>query len=392
MSFDARTLCELRKRARLYDSTKERVKERISRNINVAVEKLKAVEKALLDDVDIEFGENPFLELLGSIESGSKHCTNEEVKAILEMSVSSDFGPDEDSFCALFKEIESFKDWEKRKRGKISCIDLIPQNIKCTSIRCNSMTLSWDDVKCECFYEIELKSLNGIKNIYHSFKPECTLQDLEPSTKYHIRVRIVKPGNSDLFIWSNPIVVRTESVFSNYDWKECPDFVDKERRYSVDEDNPRIATKIGSDEKYCTVIGNVPLPLSQVTSWSVKVLKSKGNDGRSINIGVAPTDINQNEDDNYKKCGWYFGCLFSELWSGPPYNYRNKEYGPRKGEGQYIHTGDIIRVILNPKRAELSFALNGANLGVAYEGIPLDKPLVPCVIFRMEGDSIELIV
>ena len=34
--------------------------------------------------------------------------------------------------------------------------------------------------------------------------------------------------------------------------------------------------------------------------------------------------------------------------------------------------------------------MNGVNLGVAFEGIPLDKPLVPCAILRCPGDSVEL--
>ena len=33
-------------------------------------------------------------------------------------------------------------------------------------------------------------------------------------------------------------------------------------------------------------------------------------------------------------------------------------------------------------KGELSFVVNGVDLGVAFDGIPLDKPLVPCVIHR----------
>ena len=47
---------------------------------------------------------------------------------------------------------------------------------------------------------------------------------------------------------------------------------------------------------------------------------------------------------------------------------------------------------MDTTKGELSFAVNGVNLGVAYDGIPLDKHLVPCVILRYEGDSVELII
>ena len=118
------------------------------------------------------------------------------------------------------------------------------------------------------------------------------------------------------------------------------------RKYSVDKENPRIATKVSYadciDDYYCyyynvdgdnssvysTIIGNTPLPPNTVTSWSVKVLKS--NYGWGIYIGVAPSDIDQDKDDNSGRCGWYFYCYQSKLCSGPPHKYNGKEYGPRK--------------------------------------------------------------
>ena len=48
--------------------------------------------------------------------------------------------------------------------------------------------------------------------------------------------------------------------------------------------------------------------------------------------------------------------------------------------------------MMDAAKGELSFALNGVNLGVAFDGIPLDKPLVPCIILYHEGDTVELII
>ena len=47
---------------------------------------------------------------------------------------------------------------------------------------------------------------------------------------------------------------------------------------------------------------------------------------------------------------------------------------------------------MDTTKGELSFVVDGANLGVAYDGIPLDKPLVPCDILRSEGSFVELII
>lgn len=44
------------------------------------------------------------------------------------------------------------------------------------------------------------------------------------------------------------------------------------------------------------------------------------------------------------------------------------------------------------EQRRFSFILNGINLGVVYEGIPLNKPFVSCVILPFKGDSVELII
>ena len=45
---------------------------------------------------------------------------------------------------------------------------------------------------------------------------------------------------------------------------------------------------------------------------------------------------------------------------------------------------------MDTTKGELSFVVNGVNFGVAFDGIPLDKPLVPCVLLKREGDSVKL--
>ena len=47
---------------------------------------------------------------------------------------------------------------------------------------------------------------------------------------------------------------------------------------------------------------------------------------------------------------------------------------------------------MDTAKGELSFIVSGVNIGVAFEGIPLDKLLVPCVTLYFEGDSVELII
>ena len=118
---------------------------------------------------------------------------------------------------------------------------------------------------------------------------------------------------------------------------------------------------------------------------------SKDNNGYGIYIGVTPADIDQSEKDNCNKCGWYLHCWNSALLSRPPHNYNDKEYAPRKKEGKYVLTGDTVGVVMDMPKSELSFVVNGVNLGVAYDKIPKDKPLVPCMLLWNSGDSMKLI-
>ena len=152
---------------------------------------------------------------------------------------------------------------------------------------------------------------------------------LVPSTAYILNVKAKVKGKEISQGIKLEFTSPGLSDFSESVWRDCPDSVNGSAMYYISNNN-RTATFYGP--YCCTAIGSTPLPHNKVTSWSIKILKSRSNDGSGIYIGVAPSDINQNKDNN-KKCGWYFRCYDSKLYSGPPHNYNGwKEYGPRKGK------------------------------------------------------------
>ena len=265
----------------------------------------------------------------------------------------------------------------------------VSSSITAKSTTWDSITLTWDAAEGASFYQIEV---DGSRSWDAPTTNTFTKEGLFAKTEHAFRVRAVR-GNS-VSEWSDVAKGKTLKApeFSKCVWKECSDDASEKMKYSVDEKNPRIATKIGHDNYFCTIIGNTHLPLNKVTSWSIKILKSWNNDGGCIFIGVTPSDIDQNENNNYYKCGWYFDCHCSALWSGLPHNYKWKEYGPRKEDGEYVHRGDSVCVVMDTAKGELSFVLNGVNLGVAFDGIPLDKPLVPCAILGHKEDSVKLVI
>ena len=270
-----------------------------------------------------------------------------------------------------------------------------PSSITATSgTTWDSVILTWKAVKGASLYQVET---NGSRFLGSSGTNTFTKRGLLADTEHRFRVRTIKGNRAGE--WSDVVVGRTQKEsFETSRWKNCPNFVDaiyKAAKFFVDEDNPRVASRVNGEDCYrrCTITGNTSLPPNKVTSWNIKILESKRNTCQWIYVGVAPFDINQIDNDIFSKCGWYFYCYRSTLCSGPPHNYEDKKYGPRKGkDGEYVHTGDNIGVVMDTAKGKLSFIVNGVNLGVAFKGIPLDKPLVPCVVLGYSGDSVELVI
>ena len=268
-----------------------------------------------------------------------------------------------------------------------------PKRFRVRTDSWDSVNLTWECVSSkrgDCVsYIVEMrKGDSEFVEIYRGGRTKIKKSEVEQDTEYSFRVR--SAANGEVSEWSEVASVRTRSAppFSDCVWKECPDSVCIERIYSIDGANPRVAS-LACGNGCCTITGDAPLPLKAVASWSIKVLRSKEDDGHCILVGVAPFDVNQNCDNNSCECGWYFYCYDSALYSGPPHGYRGKKYVPWK-EDRYLLMNKAIGVVMDTAKGELSFVLDGVNLGTAYEGIPLNKPLVPCVLLDYEDDSVEL--
>ena len=269
--------------------------------------------------------------------------------------------------------------------SEVNCELAAPFDIKVKNEAWDSITLTWEEAKGALFYQVEV---GRSKILSSTANTKLVRNGLNPATSYSFRVRTV--GKKDFSAWSDPVAGTTEKIpTGEWEWKKCPYDVEDLREYSVNKKNPRIASKI-NEYHNSVIIGNMPLPPNQVSSWGIKLLVISVS-WAHIYIGVAPFDVDQDLGDIQETCGWYLDCYSSALYSGPPHNYKFKNYGPRKGDGKYVRKKDIVGVVMDTTKGELSFSLKGEDLGVAFEGIPLDKPLVPCVEIEME-DTVELIV
>jgi hypothetical protein len=128
---------------------------------------------------------------------------------------------------------------------------------------------------------------------------------------------------------------------------------------------------------------------SGVHRWAVQILVNHSANPfmGNIMIGLAPADVDIASRKNYKMCGWYINCRNSKLHSGPPHNCRGLKYGSTKRIG----AGQVVEVELDVDNALLSFAIDGESRGVAYSGLPKDKPFRLCVILYEQGDSVQIV-
>lgn len=272
-NFPERSVVE--EKASQYNATVERVLAKVA-SIRAGISRLKAEEDDLLSKVDIELGGgNPFSEFLARVDSGNVP-TAEERDAIVSKSVPLDFGPSERSFHSMCEEIGRFGP-HKREEGKDGDapdpVNLALKNLRSVSASISSISVLWDKPEWEdeeessYFYEIELSVQPSEKHFFHTSRPEYTFRNLRAATEYAVRVRVVtlRGGNRNC-PWSEFVKARTASKFSDCAWKKCPDHVALPRRYRLDEANSMIVSKIDGDTKYCTVVGDTPIPLNKVSS------------------------------------------------------------------------------------------------------------------------------
>lgn len=262
-------------------------------------------------------------------------------------------------------------------QGKIT-IEIKP----CTSIDTSALTK-------ELNYQVEMKGTKDadFKEVYTGKAGIHTLGNLKSKTKYVIRAR-TRHGKYTTE-WGGVVEASTPEWAG---WKECPNGMPTEKRYTVGGAEHNIGRKIESGHKYATLIEGSPIPVPEISKRAIRLTKTKNN-GSCLCLGVAPLDIDQNREENFIKCGWYVSCWELELWSGPPQNNYKKPYGPRKEKGRYVKEGDTVQLSLDTtsrKEGVLSYTFGGMNLGPAYRDIPLDKPLGFAALLYWKDDCVEI--
>ena len=127
----------------------------------------------------------------------------------------------------------------------------------------------------------------------------------------------------------------------------------------------------------CSAFGDKSLIKGKINKFKIQLTKATG----MFVFGIIPKGTNINGIDNWKK--GYVTCStnFGKHNLGVYTEFSKKE----------ASEGNIIEIIVDLDRGELSFSLNGNNLGIFCDNIIKDIEYVPFVDIHNEGSEIRLI-
>ena len=153
--------------------------------------------------------------------------------------------------------------------------------------------------------------------------------------------------------------------------------------YSLNE-NRTIATKnSGKNDWNCYIIGDKEIPINKISKFKIKLNEFKMKSGNlwDVLIGIGPNMI-ENKANFHRNC-WSLICGNSDI-----YDKEKRQISYSKGT---LKKGDIVEVIIDRIKGNLSFGVNGVNLGIGCQNIPNDIILFPCIGIYDILESVEIV-
>ena len=218
--------------------------------------------------------------------------------------------------------------------------------------------------------ENNIKDINNINDIIeksnNSFKRKIKLIPETEEEINQILSTIKSLGN--ITIQSEKFIFQFQPNLSN--------------NYKLSE-NGLIATKNGSDDWDCVIMGNIEIPKNYISKWKIKLnyITDYRLNSWSILIGIGPKyDGSKNF---HHKC-WSFIC------GECSFNIRNKVYKSNMNKTR-LKSGNVIEIIVDRIKGYLSFIVNGNDYGVACKEIPKEEILYPFVSLYDNGQIVEIV-
>ena len=146
---------------------------------------------------------------------------------------------------------------------------------------------------------------------------------------------------------------------------------------TLTEDLKTIRKISGGEAWNCSAFGNKSLIKGKINKFKIQLTKVTS----PILFGIIPKGTNINGINNWQKGSIASSNNFAKHNLGVYTEFAKKE----------AKEGSIVEIIADLDRGELSFSLNGNNLGIFCDNIIKDIEYVPFVDIRKEGSEIQLL-
>ena len=279
----------------------------------------------------------------------------------------------------LLSELDNIYEKEYFKEDIIKKGEKLPQHMKGFLEKGKELAKKWDDKEIKLITKINdcLNIENNIKNIIEINK---NIENFK-SKKINIKFSLIDNQIINLSETINQIgeVYNEEGEDLKFKFKAGTNYNTS--------NNGLIATKHnGGDDWNCVIIGEKEIPKNRKSKWKIRINKNKerNKNYNDIYIGIGPNAFKGNL---YSEC-WsiYSSCYHKvqlQLKQTNNSNYNNHQ--------EDLKEGDIIEVIADRIKGDLSFSINGVNYGTAFSNIPKDETLFPTIILYEQGLIVELV-
>ena len=140
-----------------------------------------------------------------------------------------------------------------------------------------------------------------------------------------------------------------------------------------------IAKKVSGVQKWnCSCFGDKSLIKGKINKWNLQLSRMTGD---GFVFGIIPKGTDINEIDNWKRGYATCSCNFAKHNLGEWTEFAKLQ----------AKEGNIIEIIADLDRGELSFSINGKNLGIFCNNIIKDIEYVPFIDIHKEESEIILV-
>ena len=155
--------------------------------------------------------------------------------------------------------------------------------------------------------------------------------------------------------------------------------------YTINKNGLLAIKNNGGNSFNCLILGDKEIPKNKVSQWSIKINKNKNPEiGIDILIGIGPSKFKGRMQDEV----W---CILANNLNNVGLRMKGKSLDYRYNKVQ-IKQDDIVTVIVDRIKGNLSFYLNDINLGIVCSNIPFNEELYPAIILYEQGQNVEVVV